>query len=114
MSESSNVVPFIRGRFDPADESHLAAVALTMIPPDPTPARRVIRYSSPQPGGSVDVWISWEAQCAVAGREDLTTDEIIAQHASDFDRQIAMLIASRQAPRLGQWTLDACHVVPIL
>jgi len=114
MSESSNVVPFVRGRFDPTDESHLVAAALTMIPPDPKPARRVIRYSSRQPGGSVDVWISWEAQCAIAGTEELTTDQILAQHAGDFDRQIALLIAGRTASRLGEWTLDASDIVPII
>lgn len=112
MLDSQPISIFER-QFDPTNELHLLAAANALIPPSPPPTRHLLQYSSPQPGGPVDAWISWEAQCAIAGREDMTTAAIVDRHAADIDAQIALLMARRDPPRNGTWCLDACDIVEV-
>ena len=83
-------------------------------PPELGPGKyRVVWYRSPQHSGYETVLISVEAQWAVARSTEMTTDEIFERYAGDFDRQIAIKMASSEPPRNGVWTLDAGDIVPI-
>ena len=105
MAESLNVVPIFARRLE-------RGVKDFMIHPDiGRGERRVVWYNSPQRGGPVSVLISWEAQCAVAGSVELTTDEIFGRYAGEFDRQIALMIARKGHSRGEDWTLDADDIV---
>ena len=113
MSESPNVVSICSETFDPEDPAHVMADVAPYLRPDLPPTQRSIVYPSRQGDSTVNVRITWEAQCLVAGRTDLSTPTIIQQHWADFDRQIALLIASKAAPPDGGWILDAEDIVPI-
>lgn len=108
MCESANVIPIFERRTKQTATDFMIHDDLGRG------ERRVVWYTSPQRGGPVKVLISWEAQCAVAGSTELTTDEIFGRFAGDFDRQIALLIASKLLPKNRVWTLDADDIVPVL
>lgn len=113
MSES-HVTSIFSPAFDPENPAHVWADVAPYLRPDLPPTRRSIVYPSRQGERTVDVRITWEAQCLVARREDLSTPTIIQTHSVDFDRQIALLIASKPAPADGAWILDASDIVPII
>ena len=114
MSESPNFVSICSETFDPEDPAHVMADVAPYLRPDLPPTQRSIVYPSRQGDSTVNVRITWEAQCLVAGRTDLSTPTIIQQHWADFDRQIALLIASNPTRIDGTWTLDASDMVPII
>lgn len=114
MSESPNVVPIFVRRVDRGNPGRALNDFMAHADLGGPGERRVVWYSSHQRGGPVRVLISWEAQCTIARSTEMTTDEIFGRHAGDFDRQIALMIASRPPPADGLWTFDADDVVPII
>jgi len=76
------------------------------------PDHRVVWYAS-SAAGVAPVLVSLEAQLAVARSFKMTTDEIFEEHASDFDAQIALRMATGPAPKNGVWTLDANDIVSL-
>src|SRR4051794_620251 len=108
MSESP--ISIFSRHFDPENEHHLLADANAVLPPLPPLARRLLFCTARRGAEDVEVWVSWEAQCAIARSPDITTDEFMATHAADLDQQLALHVASKPTPKNNVWTFDACNV----
>lgn len=111
MLDSLNLVPVFPREYDPADPAPLLG-NFSKLPEDmEVPPHRVVWYASPQGERVVPVLVSLEAQFAIARSFKMTTDEIFEEHASDFDAQLALMLATRPAPRNGVWTIDTSDIV---